>query len=172
MTLRPAVLDDIPAIMQLVRKVVPMMHATGNFQWGLDYPNPEVFAKDISLAQLWVAEVEGNIVGVTAITMDQDPEYADAGWDIHEKAIVTHRLAVDPDCQGKGIAKALMQQAESIAVAFGITFLRVDTNSENKATQALFPKLGYTFSGEIGLAKRPGLRFYCYQKIVSVGGIS
>ncbi|WP_343524629.1 GNAT family N-acetyltransferase [Pedobacter sp.] len=164
MTIRLAVTEDIPPIMQLVRKVVPLMRAAGNFQWGDDYPNPEVFVNDITIGQLWVAELENEIVGVSAITTDQDPEYADAGWDITEKAIVTHRLAVDPDRQGKGIAKALMQQAEAVAQAAGVNILRVDTNSENKATQALFPKLGYTFSGEIGLAKRPGLRFFCYEK--------
>ncbi|MBO9675844.1 MAG: GNAT family N-acetyltransferase [Sphingobacteriaceae bacterium] len=166
MTIRLALTEDIPSIMQLVRKVVPIMRAAGNFQWGNDYPNPEVFANDITNGQLWVAELENEIVGVSAITTDQDPEYAEAGWDITEKAIVTHRLAVDPDWQGKGIAKALMQQAEEVAKAAGINILRVDTNSENKATQALFPKLGYTFSGEIGLAKRPGLRFFCYEKLL------
>jgi len=152
--------------MQLVSKVVPLMQAAGNFQWGNDYPNPEVFTKDIAITQLWVAEMEDEVVGVSAITTDQDPEYADAGWDINDKAIVTHRLAVDPDRQGMGIAKALMMQAEVVAKTTGITILRVDTNSENKATQALFPKLGYQFSGEISLAKRPGLRFFCYEKLL------
>ena len=152
--------------MQLVSKVVPLMQAAGNFQWGNDYPNPEVFTKDIAITQLWVAEMEDEVVGVSAITTDQDPEYADAGWDINDKAIVTHRLAVDPDRQGMGIARALMMQAEVVAKAADITILRVDTNSENKATQALFPKLGYTFSGEISLAKRPGLRFFCYEKLM------
>jgi len=166
MTIRLAVTEDIPLIMQLVRKVVPLMRAAGNFQWGNDYPNPDVFASDIRMGQLWVAEMENEIVGVSAITTDQDPEYADAGWDITEKAIVTHRLAVDPDCQGMGIAKALMNQAEQEAKASGISILRVDTNSKNMATQALFPKLGYQFSGEISLAKRPGLRFFCYQKLL------
>ncbi|TBO44884.1 GNAT family N-acetyltransferase [Pedobacter kyonggii] len=164
MTIRLAITADILKIMHLVSKVVPLMHAVGNFQWGDDYPNPEVFTSDITRSQLWVAELDDKLVGVSAITTDQDPEYADVGWDINEKAIVTHRLAVDPDCQGMGIAKALMNQAEVVAKASGISILRVDTNSKNMATQALFPKLGYQFSGEISLAKRPGLRFFCYQK--------
>ena len=166
MTIRLAVTEDISNIMHLVAEVVPLMRATGNFQWGDDYPNPEVFEKDIALNQLWVSEIEGQIAGVSAITTDQDPEYADAGWDITEKAIVTHRLAVNPSFQGKGVAKALMEQAENVARHAGTNILRVDTNSENKATQALFPKLGYQFSGEITLAKRPGLKFFCYQKLL------
>lgn len=166
MIIRLAINEDILNIMKLVGKVVPLMHAAGNFQWGSDYPNPQVFEKDIAMNQLWVADLEGDIAGVSAITTDQDPEYIDAGWDITEQAIVTHRLAVNPDYQGKGIAKALMGQAEIEANSRSIKILRVDTNSENKATQALFPKLGYTFSGEISLAKRPGLRFFCFQKLL------
>jgi len=168
MKIRLALLQDIPKIMQLVSKVVPLMRASGNFQWGDDYPNPEVFTKDIAIGQLWVAEIEKNIAGISAITTDQDPEYADAGWDINEKAIVTHRLAVDPDCQGMGIAKALMEQAEHVARSRDISILRVDTNSENMATRALFPKLGYQFSGEISFAKRPGLKFFCFQKFIEL----
>ena len=164
MIIRLATLTDIPPIMQLIAEVVPAMNALGNFQWDSTYPNPEVFAKDIVLNQLWVADVDGEIAGVIAITNDQSPEYADVGWDITETTIVTHRLAVDTKFRGMGIAATLLQQAEQVAIDRGITILRIDTNTKNKATQALFPKLGYVFAGEIGLAFRANLRFYCYEK--------
>lgn len=162
--IRLATEADIAALMQLIRRVIPFMHATGNFQWNEHYPNEDVFKQDILNKQLWVAEMQDTIAGVAALTMDQSPEYADVGWDLNEPAIVTHRLAVDPDFRGKGIAIALLQKAEEIAAELDITILRIDTNTENKATQQLFPKLGYKFAGEIGLNFRPGLRFYCYEK--------
>lgn len=140
------------------------MRASGNFQWSNDYPNPEVFADDIDKNQLWVALNDTQLVGVIAITDEQSPEYTDVGWDITEEALVTHRLAVDPDLQGSGIAKKLMNYAEELAKERDIHILRVDTNSENKATQALFPKLGYQFSGIISLKKNPELRYFCYEK--------
>ena len=140
------------------------MRASGNLQWDSHYPNPTVFERDVELTQLWIAEIDGQIAGIAAITTDQEPDYANVGWDISEPAIVIHRLAVDPAFQGKGIAAALMQQAEAVARSRGITILRVDTNSQNQATQKLFPKLGYLFAGETGLSFRPGLRFLCYEK--------
>jgi GNAT superfamily N-acetyltransferase len=140
------------------------MRAMGNLQWDDHYPNQQVFHQDIQLKQLWVAELIGTLAGVAAITTDQSPEYADVGWDLNEPAIVTHRLAVDPAFRGAGIAIALMQQAEMVALARGMSVLRVDTNTQNPATQRLLPKLGYTLAGEIGLAFRPGLRFLCYEK--------
>jgi GNAT superfamily N-acetyltransferase len=163
--LRLATLADIPALMSLVRRVVPLMRADGNLQWDDHYPNEHIFERDIDHSELWVAEPSpGVIAAVTAITTDQSPEYADVGWDIHEPAIVIHRLAVDPDFRGTGVAHTLMELAETIARERGISVLRVDTNTQNPATQRLIPKLGYTLAGEISLAFRPGLRFFCYEK--------
>jgi ribosomal protein S18 acetylase RimI-like enzyme len=168
MIIRPATLPDIPQIMKLVAEVVPLMNASGNFQWDSTYPNAAVFEKDISLNQLWIADVEGPIAGIAAITTDQEGEYANVGMDVREQAIVTHRLAVSPHYQGKGIAAALLIQAEKEAIKRDIHILRVDTNSKNQATQRLFPKLGYKLMGEISLSFRPGLSFYCYEKRLSI----
>lgn len=164
MTVRLATLNDISALLHLVRRVVPLMQATGNFQWDDQYPNAAVFEKDIAQNQLWVAELDGKPVGVAAITTAQEPEYAQVGWDLSETAIVVHRLAVDPDVRGRGIAALLLAQADEVARQRGIDVLRIDTNTQNEATQRLFPKAGYVFAGEIGLGFRPGLRFYCYEK--------
>ena len=161
---RRAAVADLPALLALVRRVVPLMQASGNFQWSADYPNEVVFRADIARNHLWVAELGGAIAGVAALTQDQDVEYAQANWDVSEPALVTHRLAVDPAARGQGVALTLMAQAEKQALAQHLKALRVDTNSENTATQRLFPKLGYRFAGEITLAFRPGLRFFCYEK--------
>lgn len=165
LTIRRAALSDVPAIMNLIGRVVPLMNEAGNFQWSADYPNKAVFQEDIRLEQLWVAELDGQLAGIAALTNNaQDPEYAQADWDPTEPAVVTHRLAVDPASQGQGVAAALLQQAEVLARDWNLKTLRVDTNSENAATQRLFPKLGYRFAGEITLNFRPGLRFFCYEK--------
>jgi GNAT superfamily N-acetyltransferase len=156
--------EDVDAVMNLVRRIVPQMRAAGNLQWDDIYPNAAVFQRDVELEQLWVAEVDGQMAGMAALTTDQSPEYADVGWDITEMAVVVHRLAVDPEFRGLGIASAFMLQAEAIARLRDIGVLRVDTNTQNAATIKLFPKLGYRYSGEIGLAFRPGLRFSCYEK--------
>jgi ribosomal protein S18 acetylase RimI-like enzyme len=164
MRIRLATENDLPALMELLRRVVPLMRAAGNLQWDQNYPNETVFQRDIDLGQLWVAEVDTDIAAVAAVTMDQEPDYAQVGWDIEEPAIVVHRLAVDPAFRGLGAAGALMRKAEEVAAERDINVLRVDTNTQNEATQRLFPKLGYQLAGEISLAFRPGLRFLCYEK--------
>jgi len=170
MLIRLATQEDIPALMALVRRVVLLMRAAGNLQWDEKYPNEAVFEQDIALTQLWISDIDGSIAGVAALTMDQEPEYAQVGWDLNERAIVVHRLAVDPVFRGAGVASALMQKAEELAVERSITVLRVDTNTQNAATQQLFPKLGYLLAGQIGLSIRPGLRFLCYEKRLHTEG--
>ena len=166
MIIRKAMAEDVPGIMALVRKVVPLMRESGNLQWDDEYPNADVFLRDVEAGQLWIAQESpgSEIAGVAALTKDQEQEYARVGWDITEPAVVTHRLAVNPEFRGQGIAAALLEQAEIVARGQGIRVLRVDTNTRNEATQRLFPKLGYVLAGEIGLGFREGLRFLCYEK--------
>ena len=164
MLVRLGTMEDVPAVMALLQQVVPLMLASGNLQWNTDYPNSTVFERDVQLGQMWVSEIDSQVAGVAAITTDQEPAYANVGWDITEAAIVVHRIAVDPNLRGRGIAEALMRQAEVVAQERGIAVLRVDTNTQNQATQKLFPKLGYTLAGETGFSFRPGLRFLCYEK--------
>lgn len=52
-------------------RVIPLMRATGNLQWDERYPNAAVFAQDVERTQLWVAEIDGAIAGVAAVTKDQ-----------------------------------------------------------------------------------------------------
>lgn len=164
MTIRPATRSDLPDLMKLVKVVVPLMREAGNFQWDDTYPNETVFGQDIDKAQLWVADIDGQLAGVAALTEDQEPEYAQVGFDVSQRAMVTHRLAVDPAFRGQGVAAALLNQAEKLALERNVAFLRIDTNSENQVTQKLFPKLGYQLAGEITLGFRPGLRFLAYEK--------
>jgi GNAT superfamily N-acetyltransferase len=164
MLVRLGRIEDVPVVMQLVSRVVPLMLASGNLQWDDQYPNAAVFERDVEKAQLWIAEIDGQIAGVAAITTDQEPEYAAVGWDTSELAIVVHRIAVDPVFWGKGVAAQLMIQAETVARKRKISVLRVDTNTENEATQKLFPKLGYSLAGQTEFSFRPGLQFLCYEK--------
>jgi ribosomal protein S18 acetylase RimI-like enzyme len=164
MRIRRGTREDLNEVMLCIRRVVPLMRENGNLQWDNDYPSISVFKSDIENGRLWVAQIGQCIAGFAAITMDQSPEYADVGWDIMESAIVVHRLAVDPDFRGRGVATALMLQAEIAGMEMGIQVVRLDTNSQNQATQKLLPKLGYVCAGEISLRFRPGQRFLCYEK--------
>ncbi|MEA2645459.1 MAG: hypothetical protein QOE92_542 [Chloroflexota bacterium] len=65
------------------------------------------------------------------------------------------RLMTQPAHRGRGLATALMREAERIAVARGRTLLVLDTASDGGAA-GLYEGLGYTLAGEIpGFALKP-----------------
>lgn len=150
--------------MSLLCRVIPMMQAAGNLQWDETYPDASILEHDLEQGWLWVVDIDGAIAGVAAITTEQTPEYAQVGWNIEEPAVVIHRLVVDPEFRGRGIALALMRQAEDLATERSLAKVLTDTSVQNEAAQQLFLKLGYTLAGEIGLSFRPGLRVLCYEK--------
>jgi len=164
MLIRLAVRENVAAVMALLRQVVPLMQAAGNLQWDERYPDEAVFELDVVRKQLWVAEVDGVIAGMAAVTTEPELEYAQVGWDIEEPAVMVHRLAVDPAFRGAGIAALMMRKAEEVATERGISIVRTDTSAENATAQRLFSKLRYELAGEIGLSFRPGLRVLCYEK--------
>ena len=63
-TVRLATEPDLPAIMEIIKAVVPMMQASGNFQWDSQYPLEDNFRTDIADGVCYVAEVESTLVGV------------------------------------------------------------------------------------------------------------
>ena len=147
-SVRKGTAADVPVIMKIIQEyVLPAMHAVGNTQWGDDYPNTEVFTEDAELGQLYVAELDGELVGAGAITTEQYHEYAQCGLDTLIPAVCPHRLVAHPLHAGKGIGKVLMLQVEEVCREKQIDRVRVDTNEMNKAANKLFVGLRYEFIG-------------------------
>jgi GNAT superfamily N-acetyltransferase len=89
---------------------------------------------------LFVAEVEGTILGtvqIGAAQMPNQPHRADL------KKLLVHRAA-----RGKGLARLLMQAAESEAASRGKTILVLDTATGSDA-EAIYPRLGWERVGVI-----------------------
>ena len=168
MSLRLATISDLPAIMEITNTAVALLNAEGNFQWNDKYPIESDFTNDIKDETLWVALVDDAVAGFAALTTDQPDEYKNVGWDVTQVSIVPHRLAVSPNFRGKGIAQALMSQAEELARLKGYREVRVDTNSINAAMNGVFKKMGYQFAGTTGLPGKPAdMVFNCYNKIIA-----
>ena len=161
--LRLAVEKDLFEILDIVKLVVPLMQAEGNYQWSESYPGETDFINDIKNRTLWVAvDASTRILGFCAITMDQGDDYKKI-WDTSQESVVPHRLATHPAFKRMGVAKSLLSKAEEIAKEKALKSIRIDTNQKNKATNTLFPQLGYHYVGDIGLTGREGL-FSCYEK--------
>lgn len=171
--IRKARLEDLPIIMQIVKEVIPLMHASGNTQWGEDYPTEEVFREDILAETLYLSEThylsEGNdegkhiIEGFLCINQDESEEYIPLKWQAEGKAIVLHRMAVSPRSRGRGVASELIAFAEEVATQESISWIKTDTNEANTIMKAMLEKRGYQYVGQV-YYRIPGTPYNCYEK--------
>jgi ribosomal protein S18 acetylase RimI-like enzyme len=88
---------------------------------------------DAHPAGILVAEAaDGRVIGY--ITTRVNPETR-LGW--------IPNLAVEPDCQGTGIGKQLMQAALDYLRATGMTHAKIETLTTNERGQAFYPSFGF-----------------------------
>lgn len=162
--LRKAVLDDIPQIMEIIKKTILEMHSYHNYQWDDNYPQTRDFQKDIETGDLYIIERDAKLVAFVCVNNTEPAEYSDLEWSSSQQGMVIHRMSVHPDYRRTGLGIELMKFAETLARSNHILYIKTDTNSKNEKMNTLFAKCGYKFIGEIDLGK--DTPFYCYDKIV------
>ncbi|MCK1977196.1 GNAT family N-acetyltransferase [Jeotgalicoccus huakuii] len=152
MALRLAVMSDVPHIMDIVSRVIPEMHAVGNYQWDENYPNASVFQDDVKAESLYVFEEDGVIKGCITADDNHAFSYDDIPWELARiDCLATHRLAIDPNFQGQGLAQKIIREIIEVGKQKGYLGIHTDTSLENKAMQYLFTKLGFEFKGNLNL---------------------
>lgn len=84
---------------------------------------------------VWVAEVEGRVVGFVATRTDEDSRIGEI-----------HMIAVDPDHQRRGIAAALTRLALDELAEAGMTVAMVETGGDpgHAPARATYEQAGFT----------------------------
>ncbi|RIW35131.1 GNAT family N-acetyltransferase [Bacillus salacetis] len=160
--------EDIGDIMKIVRKTVEIMKSEDIDQWTDEYPLMEDFLKDSENDSLYVAvDEQNNVAGSITIDQNEPSEYASSEWNRIGPSYLFHRLVVDPDVRGKGIASLLIKQTEKVAKDHQIQYIRTDTYSLNKKAQSLFRKNGFKQTGQIQFMGKDN-PFYTFDKILDV----
>lgn len=142
---RLAKADDLNRIEEIYAYARGFMAETGNpTQWGNTHPPRALLEEDIHLQNLYVISGEGQIHGVFAFIIGEDPTYLsiyDGAWHQNVPYGTIHRIAGD----GKGgILKAAVDYA-----AKQISHLRIDTHHDNTVMQRALRKVGFIPCGVI-----------------------
>ena len=109
---------------------------------GLGYDcAPEMIARNIaaldrSHARLFVAEIDGGVVGFV------EPQVYEAVY--FAPLVNILGLAVREACRGLGIGKALMDAAENWAKEIGATGVRLNSGASRTNAHAFYRHIGYT----------------------------
>jgi ribosomal protein S18 acetylase RimI-like enzyme len=158
--IRLAKRQDLPGVMELIRSCVRYMESQGIHQWDEIYPDETLFTNDIEINELSLLEKDSRICGIMALNEFQEPAYQTVKWQFSGKALVVHRLAIDPAFHGNGFARQLMQFAYDFAWKRQYATIRLDAFANNPRAVALYERLGYHKAGTVMFRKGP---FYCFE---------
>lgn len=155
MEFRKSKTEDIPGIMRIIRQAQEYMKKQGIDQWQNGYPNEAVFQEDILKGYGYVMEEEGGIIGTIAVLFDGEPTYDR----IYEGAWITqgipyaaiHRVAVDAQLKGRGIAGRMIKEVEKMCLEQGVYGIKNDTHRENLSMRKMQKKNGFEYCGIIYL---------------------
>ena len=141
MNIRKAVPEDIEAILDLTRRRIRWMDEKGLNHWNkLDYFGvyPELYFRE-NINSFLIAEQEGQLVGAVAV-FDYDCFWKDAA-----PALYLHNFVADVEYPGAGAA--LLRFAENMALAQGVTRLRIDSNLRVHGLSEYYEKKGFRCRG-------------------------
>lgn len=111
------------------------------------YPARDIAEDSIRRRDMFVMEVDGQVVAAGRINQYQGPEYDEATWSFNadpDDVMVLHTLVVSPRVKGRGYGEAFARFYEDYARQQGCKALRIDTNAINAPARSLYRKLGYT----------------------------
>jgi GNAT superfamily N-acetyltransferase len=163
---RKAALSEITPIWEILQQAIIRRKEDGSEQWQDGYPNPQVVQNDIEKDQGFVLLEEKNIIGYSAVLINDEPAYAkiEGKWLTNDDFIVIHRVAISEKYLGKGLAKMIIGQIENFALDNNIYSIKADTNFDNIPMMKIFENLGYTLCGEVYFRGSPRK---AYEKVLA-----
>jgi GNAT superfamily N-acetyltransferase len=166
--IRLAHYNDLFAIMQIVEKAKEDMIFRSIYQWNEHYPKENDYAKDIDNKELYLFEDDKKILAAVCVNRRQAKEYQAINWLYKgDKVSVIHRLVVEPNSQGKGVAQKLIHFSEEMAKTEHKSIcMRLDAFTENPRALHIYEKNNYYICGKIYFPYRE-IPFYAFEKILS-----
>ena len=106
---RKAKNSEATQIWNILQSAIKRRKAEGSNQWQDGYPNIEVVKNDIDNKEGFVLAENGNIIGYSAVLINNEPEYLniEGKWLSNEDFVVFHRVAISDKYLGQGLAKKM-----------------------------------------------------------------
>ena len=162
-SIRKAEKGDFPAVLAVYDAARKYMRENGNpTQWGMNHPSESLLRADAEKGQLYVIEENGDIHGVFAFIVGDDPTYKyieNGSWLSESEYGTLHRVA--SDCKVKNVFGTALEYCEN---TLGVRHIRVDTHENNLKMRHCIEKNGFSYRGIIYIPSDGTPRF-AYEKI-------
>lgn len=142
MKVRQATLEDVPALVALFQELDRMQS-----DWRVFTPRPGFYdevglkyreAMSTENAVVLVAEDEGEIVGMAYGEVRVPSRFSD------ERALELSGVVVRTGYRGRGVGRALVQEAARFAGELGVEWVELKTFAPNQGAMAFWEGLGFT----------------------------
>lgn len=139
---RKAAIDDYESVVKIMNQVQQM-----HVDWRPDIykPSNDIIPKDIFSEMVkgdtfFVAEADGNVVGIMEIVFRHIESPAHATRDV----IFIDSMAVDEKYRGQGIGHLFFEKVKQIKDEKQFDGIELQVNSKNKAAYEMYLKCGFT----------------------------
>lgn len=124
MDFRQAVMQDLPQLKDMYKRIIKDMNEQNIQIWDDIYPC-EFFEDDIKNNQLYILLNNGEIVSAFVLSDTNSGETAVEWNNNHAKAVYIDRLGVNVKYSKKGIGSLMLDKAKEIAKTFNAEYLRL-----------------------------------------------
>ena len=112
------------------------------------YPTEEFLSGSIKNRELYIGEIEGQIITCMAVNHEYNDGYNRIKWSVEasdEELLVIHILGVLPAYSCKGIAKEMVQKVIETARENKIKTIRLDVLDGNIPAEKAYTKMGFKY---------------------------
>ena len=112
------------------------------------YPSDAGLERALQRGELWLLEDGADIAASVIVNNDYDPGYEGLPWGVEappERVYVLHVLGVDPDRQGRGVARRVVEECLALARSRGAACVRLDVLGGNEPAERLYKRAGFRF---------------------------
>ena len=143
MKVRLATGEDVPLVAEMLDEATAFVATFGYDQWPVPFPRDELRQR-IRRRELYVVEVEEEPAATFTLLWD-DPFF----WGARPPdAVYLHKLAVRRAFAGRRIGQRIVEWVDAAAAAAGRSFVRLDTQRDDRGIRRYYERLGFEYRGE------------------------
>jgi GNAT superfamily N-acetyltransferase len=142
LVIRPAALDDSPAIVAVLDDARQRLAFRKIAQWETPF-ELSFISSALERREFFIALLDNRVAGVFRLLW-ADPEI----WGDTTDSAYVHTLAVHRDFSGQGLGYRLLNWCEISAAQRGCRYLRLDCASFNSALRCYYTNYGFALRGE------------------------
>lgn len=150
-------IGDLDEIMKIIEIAIEQLKKDGIDQWQNNYPNHQIIKKDINDNNSYVLKDKKMVLATASVSFDGEDDYINiynGKWLSDGKYGVIHRMAVDFDYRGSGLASIFLREIEKLCTNNKIYSIKVDTHRDNEPMKKLLLKNEYIKCGVIYLKNK------------------